>query len=92
MNYPASYDFLGAADGADDATNQIAQGSPRPARGHPYRPRRLFPRERRWWTSSWASSHWGAKVGDVGSAPPMPAKAWPGEVAAIAVFGNPSTK
>ena len=89
VNYPASYDFLTAADGASDATNRIAQiaetcpGTRIVLGGY----------------SQGAAvvdmllgiPPLGPKVGDVGSAPPMP-QSLASMVAAVAVFGNPSTK
>lgn len=89
MNYPASYDFLAAADGATDATNRIASMAERcPAT--------------RFVLGGYSQGAavvdmlmgippLGAKVGDVGSAPPLPASL-ANRVAAVAVFGNPSTK
>lgn len=89
VNYPASYDFLAAADGAADATNQIAQiaancpGTRIVLGGY----------------SQGAAvvdmllgiPPLGAKVGEVGSAPPLP-HSMASQVAAVAAFGNPSTK
>lgn len=89
VNYPASYDFLAAADGATDATNRIASMAERcPAT--------------RFVLGGYSQGAavvdmlmgippLGAKVGDVGSAPPLPASL-ANRVAAVAVFGNPSTK
>jgi cutinase len=87
--YPATYDFLAAANGAADATAHIqsmAQQCPatRIVLGG---------------YSQGASvidmlvgvPPLGNKIGDVGSAPPLPSDV-AGNVAAIAVFGNPSTK
>ena len=86
---PASYDFLAAADGATDATNRIASMAERcPAT--------------RFVLGGYSQGAavvdmlmgippLGAKVGDVGSAPPLPASL-ANRVAAVAVFGNPSTK
>lgn len=89
VNYPASYDFLAAADGAADATNRIstmAQQCP---------------------TTQIVLGGYsqgaavvdmlagvpplGNKIGDIGSAPPLPSSLLP-NVAAVAVFGNPATK
>lgn len=89
VNYPASYDFLAAADGAADATNRIAAivescpGTRIVLGGY----------------SQGAAvvdmllgiPPLGATVGEVGSAPPMP-QSLASRVAAVAVFGNPSTK
>ncbi len=89
VNYPASYDFLQAADGAADATNRIStMASTCPSTklvvgGY----------------SQGAAvvdmlagiPPLGNKIGDVGSAPPLPQSLVP-YVAAVAVFGNPATK
>jgi len=89
VNYPATYDFLAAADGAIDATNRIAAMSQQcPAT--------------RYVLGGYSQGAavvdmllgippLGQKVGDVGSAPPLPA-GLADKVAAVAVFGNPSTK
>jgi len=89
VNYPATYDFLAAADGATDATNRIAAMS------------RQCPATR-YVLGGYSQGAavvdmlvgippLGNKVGDVGSAPPLPASL-ADKVAAVAVFGNPSTK
>lgn len=89
VNYPATYDFLGAADGAADATNRIAAMS------------RQCPATR-YVLGGYSQGAavvdmlvgippLGQKVGDVGSAPPLPA-GLADKVAAMVVFGNPSTK
>ncbi|MGB0436296.1 MAG: cutinase family protein [Mycobacterium sp.] len=89
VNYPASYDFLYTADGATDATNRIATmaqqcpGTRIVLGGY----------------SQGAAvvdmlagvPPLGNKVGDIGSAPPLPGSL-SGNVAAVAVFGNPATK
>lgn len=89
VNYPASYDFLQAADGAADATNRIStMASSCPSTklvvgGY----------------SQGAAvvdmlagiPPLGNKIGEVGSAPPLPTSLVP-YVAAVAVFGNPATK
>lgn len=89
VNYPASYDFLTAADGAADATNRIAQlaetcPDTRIVLGGYSQGAAVV-------DMLLGIPPLGAKVGDVGSAPPMP-ESLAGRVAAVAVFGNPSTK
>lgn len=89
VNYPASYDFLAAADGANDATNRIAQLADQCP-------------NTRFVLGGYSQGAavvdmllgippLGNKVGEVGSAPPMP-QSLASRVAAVAVFGNPSTK
>ena len=89
VNYPATYDFLGAADGAIDATNRIASMSAQCP-------------STRYVLGGYSQGAavvdmllgippLGNKVGDVGSAPPLPA-ALANKVVAVAAFGNPSTK
>lgn len=89
VNYPASYDFLAAADGANDAANRIAvMASSCPSTklvlgGY----------------SQGAAvvdmlagiPPLGNKIGEVGSAPPLAGSLVP-NIAAVAVFGNPATK
>ncbi len=89
VNYPASYDFLYTADGANDATNRIAvmaqqcPGTRIVLGGY----------------SQGAAvvdmlagvPPLGNKLGDIGSAPPLPGSL-SSNVAAVAVFGNPATK
>lgn len=89
VDYPASYDFLAAADGAADVTNRmvaVTQSCP----------------GTRFVLGGYSQGAavvdmllgippLGDKVGDVGSAAPLPASL-AGRVAAVAVFGNPSTK
>lgn len=89
VNYPASYDFLGAADGATDATNHMATlAAACPAT--------------RFVLGGYSQGAavvdmlvgippLGNKVGEVGSAPPLPGNL-ANKVAGLAVFGNPSTK
>lgn len=89
VNYPASYDFLTAADGAVDATNRMATMAERCP-------------STRFILGGYSQGAavvdmlmgippLGNKVGDVGSAPPLSSNL-ADKVAAIAVFGNPSTK
>jgi cutinase len=89
VNYPASYDFLAAAEGAADATNRIAAVS------------EACP-DTRFILGGYSQGAavvdmllgippLGEKVGEVGSAPPMP-HSLASKVAAVAVFGNPATK
>lgn len=89
VNYPATYDFLAAADGALDATNHITTMSMRcPGT--------------RFVLGGYSQGAavvdmlmgippLGDRVGDVGSAPPLPFSL-ADKVAAVAVFGNPATK
>ena len=89
VNYPASYDFLAAADGAADATNRIALMSQQcPAT-------RLvlggYSQGAAVMDMLAGIPPLGNKIGDIGSAPPMPRSLLP-NIAAVAVFGNPATK
>ena len=89
VNYPATYDFLAAADGAVDATNHMASMTGRcPGT--------------RFILGGYSQGAavvdmlmgippLGNKIGDVGSAPPLPASL-ADKVAAVAVFGNPAAK
>jgi len=89
VNYPASYDFLAAADGAYDATNRITMmsqqcPSTRLVLGG-YSPGAAV-------VDMLAGvPPLGNKIGDIGSAPPLPSSLLP-NIAAVAVFGNPATK
>jgi cutinase len=87
--YPATYDFLEAADGANDATAHITAMSQQCPGTHIV-------------LGGYSQGAavvdmlagvppLGNRVGDIGSAPPLPPGA-SGNVAAVAVFGNPSTK
>ena len=89
MNYPATYDFLAAADGAADATNHIlataaACPSTRFVLGGYSQGAAVV-------DMLLGIPPLGNKVGDVGSAPPLPSSV-ANKVAAVAVFGNPATK
>lgn len=89
VNYPATYDFRAAADGAVDATNHILGLS------------QLCP-DTRFVLGGYSQGAavvdmllgippLGDRVGDVGSAPPLPFSV-ADRVAAVAVFGNPAAK
>jgi cutinase len=89
VNYPATYDFLAAADGAADATNHIlataaACPSTRFVLGGYSQGAAVV-------DMLLGIPPLGNKVGDVGSAPPLPSSV-ANKVAAVAVFGNPATK
>jgi len=89
VTYPATYDFLGAADGATDATNHIAQmaqncPNTRIVLGGYSQGAAVI-------DMLVGVPPLGNKVGEVGSAPPLPGSL-AGNVAAVAVFGNPATK
>jgi cutinase len=89
VNYPASYDFLAAADGARDAQARItkmAQECPstRLVLGGYSQGAAVM-------DMLAGVPPLGNKIGDVGSAPPMPASLLP-SIAAVAVFGNPAAK
>jgi len=89
VNYPASYNFLHAADGANDARNRIALMS------------QQCP-ETKLVLGGYSQGAavmdmlaglppLGNKIGDIGSAPPLAADLQR-RIAAVAVFGNPSAK
>ena len=89
VNYPATYDFLATADGATDATNRIATMS------------QTCPATR-FVLGGYSQGAavvdmlmgippLGNKIGDIGSAPPLPFSL-ANRVAAVAAFGNPAAK
>ena len=89
VNYPASYDFLLAADGAADATNYISAltqqcPSTRIVLGGYSQGAAVV-------DMLAGIPPLGNKIGEIGSAPPLPAGLVP-SIAAVAVFGNPATK
>lgn len=89
VNYPATYDFLAAADGATDATNFISSlvaqcPSTRFVLGGYSQGAAVI-------DMLAGIPPLGNKIGEVGSAPPLPS-ALDSNVAAVAVFGNPSAK
>ena len=89
VEYPASYDFLTAQDGATDAQNRIALM----AQQCPSTKIVLGGYSQGAAVVDMLAGipPLGNKVGEIGSAPPLPASLT-GNVAAAAVFGNPSTK
>jgi cutinase len=89
VNYPATYDFLTAADGANDATNFISSTvaqcpSTKFVLGGYSQGAAVV-------DMLAGIPPLGNKIGEVGSAPPLPSSL-DANVAAVAVFGNPSTK
>ncbi|MGV0792788.1 cutinase family protein [Mycolicibacterium sp. XJ1819] len=89
VNYPASYDFLAAADGANDAANRIATmaeqcPSTRLVLGGYSQGAAVM-------DMLAGVPPLGNKIGSIGSAPPLPASLLP-NIAAVAVFGNPAAK
>lgn len=89
VDYPASYDFLAAADGAADATDRVmtvAQACPatRIVLGGYSQGAAVM-------DMLAAIPPLGDKIGNIGSAPPLPGSYLP-YIAAVAVFGNPATK
>jgi cutinase len=89
VNYPASYDFLNTADGAIDATNHIAAmagqcpGTRIVLGGYSQGAAVV--------DMLMGVPPLGNRIGEIGSAPPLPGNLV-GNVAAVAVFGNPATK
>lgn len=89
VNYPAGYDFLTTSVGANDVTGRIASVSA------------ACPGTRfvlGGYSQGAAVMDMlagvpplGNRIGDIGSAPPLPG-GYAGDVAAVAVFGNPATK
>ena len=89
VNYPATYDFLAAADGATDATNHIlgmAQECPntRIVLGGYSQGAAVV-------DMLVGIPPVGDRIGEIGSAPPLPGNV-SGNIAAVAAFGNPATK
>jgi cutinase len=89
VNYPASYDFLAAADGATDAANRISSmaascPSTRIVLGGYSQGAAVV-------DMLAGIPPLGDKIGEIGSAPPLPSSLVH-NVAAVAVFGNPATR
>ena len=89
VNYPASFDFLAAADGATDATNYISSlvaqcPATRIVLGGYSQGAAVV-------DMLAGIPPLGNKIGETGSAPPLPGSLVP-SIAAVAVFGNPATK
>jgi len=89
VDYPATYDFLAAANGATDATNFISSlvaqcPNTRIVLGGYSQGAAVM-------DMLAGIPPLGNKIGEVGSAPPLPIALDP-SIAAVAVFGNPSTK
>ncbi|MDN4516986.1 cutinase family protein [Mycolicibacterium austroafricanum] len=89
VNYPASYDFLNTASGAVDATGRIAYmaaqcPNTRIVLGGYSQGAAVV-------AMLAGVPPLGDRIGSIGSAPPLPG-ALSGNVAAVAVFGNPSAK
>ncbi|MDH6197773.1 cutinase [Mycobacterium frederiksbergense] len=89
VNYPATYDFMAAADGANDATSRVAAlaeqcPSTRVVLGGYSQGAAIV-------DMLVGVPPLGNKVGEVGSAAPLPGHL-SNNIAAVAVFGNPSAK
>ena len=89
VNYPADFDFLNAASGAIDATNHISATvaqcpSTKIVLGGYSQGAAVV-------DMMAGIPPLGNKIGEIGSAPPLPADL-DASVAAVAVFGNPSAK
>lgn len=89
VNYPASLNFLAAASGADDAAARIADMGAR----CPQTALVLggFSQGAAAVSMLAGVPPVGQRIGSIGSAPPLP-PASAGQVAAVAVFGNPGTR
>ncbi|AQT79699.1 cutinase [Mycolicibacterium litorale] len=89
VNYPASLNFLAAASGADDAAARIADMGVRCPQT------RLvlggFSQGAAAVSMLAGVAPVGERIGSIGSAPPLPPAA-AGQVAAVAVFGNPGAR
>lgn len=89
VDYPASYDFLAAADGAADATSRVALmaqqcPSTRIVLGGYSQGAAVI-------DMLAGVPPLGNKIGSIGSAPPLPGSLQP-NIAAVVVFGNPAAK
>ncbi|WP_233716503.1 cutinase family protein [Mycolicibacterium vinylchloridicum] len=89
VNYPASFNFLAASSGADDAAGRIADMSAR----CPQTSLVLggFSQGAAAVSMLAGVPPVGQRIGSIGSAPPLPPAA-AGRVAAVAVFGNPGAR
>lgn len=89
VNYPASYDFLTAADGAADATNYISSlvaqcPATRIVLGGYSQGAAVV-------DMLAGIPPLGNKIGEIGSGPPLPSSLVP-SISAVVAFGNPATK